>query len=248
MTGRTNRCARARQHHHERPHRDPLRRGRVQPHAQPAVIDLRLTAWIHRPARHGHPLPSRLLGEMCCDPPPHRRLRRRHLVLVAQPLRDRSHRHIGVQPVLDPIVVRRDQRPRRGPRRRIDPVPGTTRPINSAHCSALSASPPGSDTLGDRRRQILADRLPIDAQRLRQSAPGSGPRASAVNISTKSSTQDISPRHQRPFHPSADRCRANLAARPTPGRHTAQGGELRDSRGGELRDGQPLKPGEIRDR
>jgi hypothetical protein len=33
-----------------------------------------------------------------------------------------------------------------------------------------------------------------------------------------------------------------------PGRHTAQGGELRDSQGEELRDGQPLKPGEIRDR
>jgi hypothetical protein len=50
-----------------------------------------------------------------------------------------------------------------------------------------------------------------------------------------------------PFHPPVDGCRANLPARPTPGRRTAQGGELRDSRGGEFRGGQPLKPGEIRD-
>jgi hypothetical protein len=52
--------------------------------------------------------------------------------------------------------------------------------------------------------------------------------------------------HFRP--PSSGGSRANLCARPTPGRHAAQGGELPDNQGGEFRDGQPLKAGEIPDR
>jgi DNA invertase Pin-like site-specific DNA recombinase len=40
-------------------------------------------------------------------------------VIVTQALSDRGHRDIRVKPALDPIVVRRDQRPRRRPRPRI---------------------------------------------------------------------------------------------------------------------------------
>jgi hypothetical protein len=188
---------RACQHHHERPHRDPLRGGRVQPHPQPAVVDLRLAARGHLAARHRHPRPGHLLSEMRCHPPPHRRIRHRDLVVVAQPLRDRSHRDIGVQPALDPVPMRLDQRPRRCPGTGIiqsgKPFRDSLRPLLGGQWFSARF-----DTLRFRWRQILADRLAIHPQRL----PQLHLRATRLPMHVQLDQiqhLDTSPRHQRPF-------------------------------------------------
>ncbi|KLO44670.1 hypothetical protein ABW17_08245 [Mycobacterium nebraskense] len=100
------------------------------------------------------------VGEMRCDPTPHRRFGRIDPVVVAQPLRDRGHRDIGIQPARDPVAVRRDQRPRRRPRRRIPqlrkPPRDQLRPSLGAQRLAV-----GLDAPGDRRGQIFADLMPV---------------------------------------------------------------------------------------
>ena len=87
-------------------------------------------------------------------------------MLVAQTLRDRGHRHLGIQPVLDAVIVRRDQRPRRRPYRRItqlrEPPGDQLRPLLGAQWF-----PAGLDAISDCRGHIFADGLTIDPQRLR---------------------------------------------------------------------------------
>ena len=154
---------RARQDHDERPHRDPFPGGRVQPHPEPPVVDLGFAARIDLPARHRDPLPGHLVGEMDRDPPPHRRLRGRHLMVITQPLGDRGDRDVGLQPRLDLIPVRRDQRPRLRPQPRIiefrEPPVDQLRPRRSGQ-----RRPAGLDTRRDRRGQIFADGFAVDLQ------------------------------------------------------------------------------------
>ena len=88
---------RARQHHHERPHRDRLPRRRVQPAAQPPVIDLRLGARLGRPGpQHLDLRPARLLRHVRRHIPAETRDAHRHALLIPQPLMDRRDRDPGL--------------------------------------------------------------------------------------------------------------------------------------------------------
>ena len=107
-----------------------------------------------RATRHRHLASRRSVGERGCHVTTYRRLRHRDAVVIAQPLRDRGHRHRRRQLLLDPPVMHRDQRPGHRPGRRVDqlrePAPDPLPP------HLLLERPSGRvQTLGQRRCEIL---------------------------------------------------------------------------------------------
>ena len=158
---------RTRQHHHERPHRHPSSQWQG-PTTCPAsaVIDLRLTTRLHRPARHRHLLPSHLISEMCCDPTRTDDSEastscssRNRCAIVATVTSSSSHSLIRSR--CGAINGHVDARAAGSH------SSGNHPPINSAHCFSGQRLAARLDTLGDRRGQIFADCFAVDTQRLR---------------------------------------------------------------------------------
>ena len=75
--------SRACQHHDERPDRDAFTAVRVDPHPQPAIVDLRFRSRFHRPARHGDLVPHRDFVKVSRNPSAHRRFRCLQRMFVA---------------------------------------------------------------------------------------------------------------------------------------------------------------------
>ena len=158
---------RAGQHHHERPDRPELPGHRVQPAAQHPVVDLRLLPGLGLPrAPDRHLRPAGLLRDVRRDIPAEARHARGQAVLVPQPLVDRRHPHPGLQLRGDVVMVHGDRRPGHLPQPRVgqlrEPPPDQLLPL------ALALRRPARhDPGGDRRGDVLADRLAVHPQALR---------------------------------------------------------------------------------
>ena len=154
---------RARQDHHERPHRAPPPTGRVEPHPEPSVVDLRLLPGRWTVAQHGHLPAAGLLGQVGPHPPAQAGHARVQAVLVAQPLMDRRDRHPRRQLVGDVVAVGLDARPRHLPQPVIDqlwePLGHQPPPVGLGHRRPARRHPGR-----DRRGGVLAQRLAIHAQ------------------------------------------------------------------------------------
>ena len=240
--------SRTRQDHREHPHRDPASRRWVPPHPQAAVIDLSFTTGFNGTARHRDLAFETLLSERGCDITTYRRFRHLDTVVVAQPLRDRGHRHRHLQLIGDPLVMNCEQRPTQRPRRRVDQLGKPTPDAGPPHLlvELLGAR---CQTLGQRRGQILADRLTVDAQCLIDLHLGSAGVPVPKHLHEVSHVPR-SPRHSRPLPgpPGGAPERSEPEQHPNPCRTRPQGVGNYVTEGGELHDGQPLKPGELRDR
>ena len=157
---------RAGQHHHERPDRPHLPRHRIKPASQNPVVDLRLLARLGRarvPDRHLRP--AGLLRHARRHVTAEARDARGQAPLVAQPLVDRRHPHPGLQLLHDVLVVLADRGPGHLPQPRVgqprEPLPDQFLPL------ALALRRPArGDPRGDRRGNVLADRLPVHPQRI----------------------------------------------------------------------------------
>jgi len=157
---------RARQDHREYPHRHPSPRGRVTPHAQAPVIDLRFTARLDGPSGDRHLVFEALFSESGCHITPYRRFRHLDTVIITQSLSDRGHRHRSLELLGDPPVMHRDLRPGQRPHRRVEELgKPATNPLAPQRLVEWPVGH-GRQPLGQRRRQILADGLAIDIQRL----------------------------------------------------------------------------------
>ena len=156
---------RARQHHHERPDSAQLPGHRVQPPAQLAIVDLRLLPGLSQPrAPHRDLRPAGLLRDVRRHVTAQARDTGSQAVLVPQPLVNRRHPYPGLQLLRDVIVVPADRRPGHLPQPRVsqlrEPLPYQLSPLALAPRRAA-----GSDPGGDRRGDILADRLAVHPQR-----------------------------------------------------------------------------------
>ena len=149
------------QHDHERPYpADPVGQ-RVQPPAQIAVVDLRLTRRYRRP-KHGHRRPVAVredLGHIAAqaavtDP---------HPVLVPQPLVHRGQR-VRLQHRADELVFGLQQRPCRRAGPRVDQLREPHRDLRRPPGPVQHQPVPGTDALGLGRGHILADRLRVHPQ------------------------------------------------------------------------------------
>ena len=152
---------RARQHHHERPDSAQLPARRVHPPSQLPIVDLRLLTRLGLPgAPHRHLRTPGLLRDIGGDIPAEARHAGRQPVLVPQPLADRRHPHSGLQLTGDVVVVPGNRRPGHLPQPRVgqlrEPRPGQVLPLALA-----LRRPAGRDPGGDRRRDVLADRLAV---------------------------------------------------------------------------------------
>ena len=161
---------RARQHHHERPDRHQLPARRVQPAAQPPVIDLRLRTRLGRVrAQHLHLGPARLLRHVRVHIPAEAGNTHRQPMLIAQPLMHRGHRDPGLQLPGDVLLMRLDRRPGHLPQPGIsqlrEPLPRQLRP------PLLADRRPARPHPGRlRRRDVLPRRLAVHAQAQRDLA------------------------------------------------------------------------------
>ena len=159
---------RAGQHHHERPHRAELPGHRVEPPAQHPVVDLRLLPGLRRPRVPDRYLrPAGLLRDVRIHVPAEARHTRRQAVLIPQPLPDRRHPHPGLQLPRDVVAVLPDRRPGHLPQPGIgqlrEPLPHQVLPL----ALALRRPTARHDASGDRRGDVLADRLAVHPQALR---------------------------------------------------------------------------------
>ena len=161
---------RAAQHHHERPDHMPDPGHRVRPAAQLPVVDLRLLTRLarHQP-QHPHLLAAHLLRHVRRHIPAQARIRHRQAVLITQPLVDRPHRHPRLQLAGDEAVMLFDLRPGHLPQPGIgqlrEPPRGPLTPLRRA-----DRRPSRRQALRLRRSQVLADRLTIQPQALRDLA------------------------------------------------------------------------------
>ena len=161
---------RARQHHHERPDRHRLPGRRVQPAAQPPVIDLRLRARLGRPRpQHLDLRPARLLRKIGRHIPPQAGHADRQPALIPQPLMDRRNRDPGLQLPGDELVMGLDRRPGHLPQPGIgqlrEPLPRQFGPPLLGDRRPARAHP------GRRRRgDVLPRCLAVHAQALRDLA------------------------------------------------------------------------------
>ena len=158
---------RAAQHHHERPDHMPDPGHRVGPAAQLPVIDLRFPARLpRRQPQHPHLLPAHLLGHVRRHIPAQARIRRRQAVLITQPLVDRLHRHPRLQLAGDELMVLADLAPGHLPQPGIgqlrEPPRNPLPPLRHA-----DRRPSRRQPFCLRRGQVLADRLTIQPQALR---------------------------------------------------------------------------------
>jgi hypothetical protein len=158
---------RARQDHHKRPHRPPPPRPGVEPHPQPAVVDLRLLTGRRRVTQHRDPGPAGLLGQGGPHPTAHTRDTRLQALLIAQPLMDRRDRHPRPQLDGDVVAVWLDARPGHLPQPVIgqlrEPLGRQPPPILLVHRRPTRRHPGR-----DRRGGVLAQGLAIHAQAGRQ--------------------------------------------------------------------------------
>jgi hypothetical protein len=154
------------QHHHERPDHMPDPGRRVSPPAQLPVVDLGLLArFARRQPQHPHLLAAHLLGHVRGHIPAQARIRRRQLMLT-KPLVNRLHRHSGPQLAGDELMVPGDLRPGHLPQPGIgqlrEPPRSPLPPLRRA-----DRRPSRRQALRLRRGQVLADRLTIQPQALR---------------------------------------------------------------------------------
>ena len=161
---------RAGQHHHEGPHRDRLPGRRVQPAAQPPVIDLRLGARLRRPGpQYLHLRPAGLLRHVCRHIPAEAGDAHCQALLIPQPLMNRRDRDPGLELLTDIAVMRLDRRPGHLPQPGIsqlrEPLPDPGVPLRLAQRRPARYHPGGL-----RGRGILPYRLAVHAQRLRDLA------------------------------------------------------------------------------
>jgi len=192
----------ARQHHHKRPHRHPPTGSRVEPHPEPAVVDLPLVPRRRGVTQHPHLRAASLLRQSRPHPPPKRRHRRLQTVLVAQPLIDRRRRHPRLELLGDVVTVDLDHRPCHLPQPGVDqlrePAPHQLRPLRLATLRTTRRHPSRHG-----RRHILADRLTVHAQAGRQLMLGPTRIPMDQNLRYVDHVKG-SPRHPR-LHPDRER-------------------------------------------
>ena len=195
------------QHHHERPHRHRLPGRRVQPAAQPAVIDLRLGARLGRPRpQHLDLRPAGLLRHIRRHIPPEARDAHRDAMVISQPLMNRRDRHAGLQLLADVVMVRLDRRPGHLPQPGIsqlrEPRPGPGIPLRLAQRRPARHHP-----CRLRRRDVLPHRLAVHSQALRDLAVVP-PRMPVDQDLDDVDHVERSPRHRasRPERPDWEEC------------------------------------------
>ena len=235
---------RVREHHHERPDSTQLPGQRIQPPAQLPVVDLRLFPGLSRPRAPYRDLrPAGLLRDVRRHVTAQARDTGGQAVLVPQPLVDRRHPHPGLHLADDVVMVPADRRPGHLPQPRVsqlrEPLPYQLLPLGLAPRRAA-----GSDPGGDRRGDVLADRLAVHPQRAGHLVQRPA-RMPVHQYLGHVDHVERSPCHRPPV---PDGRNLPLSRWPDPPRHARRPqGELRD-RGGELRDRQPFTAGELQDR